>query len=122
MKQLILIFLFLFTFSQSYSQSFDYQPAYSNQTSNDSNISTADLSIFPNPVKQNRITVKLKNQEIKEIRITNIVGKEVLVKKYQIPVNEKMLELNNMVDGIYLVRIKTTDNQQLVKKLMISRN
>lgn len=122
MKQLILIIFILFTFNQSYSQSFENNFGDKNQISIDKKDSAADVSIFPNPVKQNKVTVKFNNHQIQEIRLTNILGKEVLIKKYQIPVQEERLEINDIVDGIYLIRIKTTDNQLFVKKLIVSRS
>lgn len=122
MKQLLLILFTLFfiapVIGQNSTKSFNN---YSNASFNELGTET-DLNIFPNPSKQDKVTVKFNKYEIKEITITNILGKEVLVKQYTIAEKEKQLELNNIPDGIYLVRVKTADGQIVVKKLMVSKN
>ena len=122
MKQIIIISIFIFTFFPGNAQNFENNYADKNRISVETQNSSTDVNIYPNPVKHNKLTIKFKHHQIKEIRLTNILGKEVLLKHYQNSLNEIVLELTNIPNGIYLVRIKTTDNQIVVKKLMVSRN
>lgn len=80
------------------------------------------LTVYPNPSKDKKIIVELKNDELSEIKITNITGKEVFLQKLFIPVNKIQIELNNTPNGIYLLQAKSTTNKTIVKKLLISSN
>ena len=80
------------------------------------------LKIYPNPCINRKLTVELNNDELTEIRITNITGKVVLFRKYVIPVNKIELALDNTPDGIYLVQIKTSEQKILAHKLIVSGN
>ncbi len=81
----------------------------------------SEQKIYPNPCKAGKITVESIDSEIDEISITNIAGKQVLLKKFPIPENKKQLDLTEIPDGIYLVKIKTNDKKQVVKKLIVSK-
>jgi hypothetical protein len=80
-----------------------------------------ELRVFPNPSTDGKITVELNNQEISEIRLTNITGKEVFLKKFQFAENKKQIHLNDIPSGLYIIKIITSDQKQVVKKLMISK-
>jgi hypothetical protein len=82
----------------------------------------SDVKIYPNPCKEDKVTIEFNNQEISEIRLTNIIGKEVLLKQFQFFENKKQIELTEIPNGIYLMQIKTTEGEFVVKKLMITRN
>lgn len=82
----------------------------------------AQLKLYPNPCKNSKLTVDFGSNEIKEIRLTNITGKQVLLKKYTIPTYKVRLQLNDIPNGIYLVQIKSGNNKMVVKKLMVSKN
>jgi type 1 fimbria pilin len=80
-----------------------------------------DLKIYPNPCKNSKVTIDYQSKEISEIRLTNITGKQVLLKKYDFPVHKTQIQLNTIPNGIYLVQIKTRDNKLTVKILMVSK-
>lgn len=82
----------------------------------------SQLKIYPNPCKQEKLTLEFNNLEIDELRITNIAGKEVLVKKFEFPENKKQIELTNIANGIYLLRVKTADDKSVVKKLIVAKD
>jgi len=96
-------------------------PGWSNQLSDDSSLST-ELKIYPNPCKDSKLTIEFTVREISEIRISNITGKEVFVKIFSNPENQKEISLTDLPNGIYIVRIKTSDNKLVAKKLMVSKN
>ena len=81
----------------------------------------SQLKIYPNPCKQEKLTLEFNNQEIDELRITNIAGKEVLVKIFDYPENKKQIEIPDIANGIYLLRVKTVDNKSVVKKLIVAK-
>jgi hypothetical protein len=121
MKRIIpLIIMLLFNctvFSQNYFSVSSFEASSQEKTS-----LSDDIKIYPNPCKQEKITIEFSSKEIVEVRITNIAGKEVLVEKLQIPENKKQIQLNDISNGIYLMRIKTSDDQLIVKKIVIAKD
>lgn len=111
MKYIILI-LFIFIGSQSFSQDTGF-----NQIGIED-----EVKVYPNPCKNDKVTIEFSEKEISEIRLSNITGKQVLLNKYDFPLPKIQLRLNEIPNGIYLLQITTTDNKHTVKKLMISRN
>lgn len=119
------IILFLIIAALSFS-GFSQNTGGGSSAWNDSNIedynSSNDPKIYPNPCKDEKVTIEFFAREISEIRITNIAGKEVLLKKFEYTENKKQIQLTEIPNGIYLLRIKTTDDKMVVKKLLVSRN
>ncbi|HDR52996.1 MAG TPA: T9SS type A sorting domain-containing protein [Mariniphaga anaerophila] len=79
-----------------------------------------ELNIYPNPTETGRITLEMNNEEIQEIRLINITGKEVLLRKMEFGTPKYLLSLENIPNGIYFVRVKTTGNKTVVKKLVVA--
>ncbi len=79
-----------------------------------------ELKVYPNPCKEQKITVELNDQELSEIKITNITGKQYYYKKLAIPEAKEQILLENFPNGLYIIQIKTTDNKLVAKKLLIA--
>jgi hypothetical protein len=62
------------------------------------------------------------NQELSEIKITNITGKQIYFKKLVIPESKKQIQFENIPNGVYLIQIKTTENKLVAKKLLVASN
>jgi hypothetical protein len=105
-------------FSQNLQTS---SPGWGNQLSDENNLSL-ELRVYPNPSTDGNVTIELNNQEITEIRLTNITGKEVFLKKFQFAENKKQIQFNDIPNGLYILRIKTSDQKQFMKKLMLAKN
>lgn len=73
------------------------------------------IKISPNPVVDN-FSIGQRTNLIKEFTIYNAIG--ALVMRKQVNGSEASFNVTNLNSGIYLVRIKTTDNQTLVRKLV----
>ena len=122
MKQLILIaLLFIFqisVFAQEKATTFNGadKPAAKEQ------IEKLDLKVFPNPVKDQKVTFQMSENQMSEIRLVNILGKEVLKRNFEFGITKYQLQLNDVPKGIYLVQVKTTTNKAIVKKLLVSGN
>ena len=116
MKRVILISIFLLFSIAGFSQNSWQQPLPEKESIQ------KEFKIYPNPCKSNKVTLSFETKEISEIRLTNITGKQVLLKKYQLPAHRIQLQLYDIPNGIYLVQAKTSDNKMVVKKLMVSRN
>ena len=119
MKQLILlIILSVFSFSGFASGPgnflFDQKPSVSDETSQ------FEFKIYPNPTETGRITLEMNTAEINEIRLIDIAGKEVISRKIDFGTPKYLLLLNEIPNGIYFVRVKTTENKMFVKKLVVS--
>ena len=123
MKQILLIFSLLFIQIACYSQVYSGNSASLNKNSFlESEKNQPELKLFPNPCKDKKVTVELNADLISEIRLINIAGKEVLIKKIEIPVNRQQLELSNIPNGIFMVQVKTVENKIVVKKLLITNH
>ncbi len=121
MKKLLLaIILLVFTltgFSQSLSSG---TTGWSSQLQEE--VISSELRIYPNPCRENKVTIEFSAKQITEIRLINITGKEVYQKSFAVPENKKQVELTGIPNGIYIIRIKTDDQSLVTKKLMISKN
>lgn len=123
MKQILLIItLLLFQFT-SQSQVFTgNSPGWNNNSTIVTEKNQSELKIYPNPCKDKKVTVELNSDLLSEIRLINITGKEVYLKRLEIPVNRQQFEFINVPNGIYMVQLKTVDNKIVVKKLLITAN
>lgn len=79
-----------------------------------------ELKIYPNPAESGRVTLELNSGEIYEIRLINIAGKEVVYRKLDFGTQKYSLALDNLPNGIYFVRVQSTENKTIVKKLIVS--
>lgn len=118
MKQLILLIILSFLTSTGFAGKpvnflFDQKPSFSES-------SQFDLKIYPNPTETGRITLEMNTGEISEIRLINIAGKEILTRNIEFGTPRYQLSLEDIPNGIYFVRVKTTENKVVVKKLVVS--
>ncbi|HKI89830.1 MAG TPA: T9SS type A sorting domain-containing protein [Draconibacterium sp.] len=120
MKKIILAIITLFIyFSAVAQQNKRYSDEWNNSFLKTEQIQP-ELKVYPNPCKDNKVTVEINNQELTEIKITTITGKQIYFKKLSIPENKKEIQLKEVPDGLYLIQIKTTENKLVAKKLMIT--
>ena len=80
----------------------------------------SELKIYPNPCRGSKLNVEYSSKEISEIRITNVAGKEVFYIKNLVPAARQQIILEKLPNGIYLIQVKTTDNLNSVKKLVVA--
>ncbi len=79
----------------------------------DENFLKENISIYPNPASSN-IHISISNGlKLKSIEIYNLVGKKILKRK------EETIDIGNLSDGIYIVRIKT--DKGFINKRFIKR-
>jgi len=123
MKQVLLIIFILIIQINGYSQeSYKVSPGWSNTISVENEKNKAELKIYPNPCKYKKVTLEYNSDLLSEIRLINIIGKEILIKKLETPANLIQLELTDIPNGIYMVQVKTSDNRIVVKKLLVTGN
>lgn len=119
MKQFLLI-VFILTYSisvhaqqalkDSVSVAMNPRPVYSE--------TSAKLSIYPVPVKNNSFTIKT-DREISFVKVTNIIGQDIFREKYSNPQQLIRVSLDAPQRGMYLVTIIFDDGLRIVKKIMI---
>ncbi len=96
-------------------------PVYGSRPQNDVKpIESNELKVYPNPADNGRVTLELNNGMISEVRLINIAGKEAAMQKMDFETPKYTLELLNVPNGIYFIRVKTTENKVVVKKLVVS--
>lgn len=77
-----------------------------------------DLKIFPVPVLNNHFTVTC-SKSIISVRMTNIIGQEVVNEKFSYPQNRSEISFVNAEKGIYLVTIEFEDKTKIVRKILV---
>ena len=119
MKHFLLILLFSAFFLNLFSQrdTANYYASSSRKETAKSELNI-DVSIYPVPVRENSFSIK-SDKEISSIKITNIIGQEILTVKYSTPQLVYKIILDNPRRGMYLVVILFSDDTRVVKKIMI---
>lgn len=115
MKKIILALLVFFHFSA-------FATAFEDLQRSEKEAIEADMKLYPNPVKNDRVTILFQTHRLSEIRINDITGKEVIKEVYDFPVKKAVIRVSDIPNGIYIVQIKTEENRLIAKKLMVSRN
>ena len=74
--------------------------------------SISELKVYPNPA-QNKLEILIDNEQIKEVKLFDVLGKEALSTK------EKEMDVSNLNEGVYFLHVKTSSNFY-TKKVVIS--
>ena len=120
-RSLLLIFLLIFTLVLSgQKDSINAigaiaQKEYSREANN------VSVSIYPVPVRNNSFTIKT-DRDISFVKITNIIGQDVLRLQYNDPQQIIKVFLENPKRGMYLVTIIFSDGFKVVKKIMVEQS
>lgn len=75
-----------------------------------------NISIYPNPAK-NYITIDY-SEPIEEIRIINLLGKEVFSQK-NMNSGKNVIHLDTYIRGVYYIQLKLNSNLSISKKLVL---
>lgn len=119
---LLILFIILFIQTSGFSQNDNYRAQNENHLVTNNQIATPDLKIYPNPVRNQKVTLEMNSDEITEVLLVNLVGKEILKKDMPPGTNKYLMQLENVPKGIYLIQVKTLDKKTVVKKLLIQGN
>lgn len=79
---------------------------------------TDHILLFPNPVIDQQFTVKA-TDVILSVEIMNLLGQNVLFVNNPEASGELTVSLNNMREGIYLVKVQLDNKKLLLKKIII---
>jgi PKD repeat protein len=74
--------------------------------------------ILPNPVTNNQFTVNA-SFAISSVQVVSVVGQTVYSMDFATRSREIKVQLNDMPQGIYLVKIRSAENQSVVKKIIL---
>lgn len=77
------------------------------------------FSIYPNPATSNRFYINAMKQ-IREVEIMTIVGQSIYKKTKARPSPKLRIQLSQSRSGIFLVKLKFTDDSYAVSKVMLS--
>jgi hypothetical protein len=76
------------------------------------------VTILPNPVTNNQFTVNA-SFAISSVQVVSVVGQTVYSRDFVTRSREIKVQLNVMPQGIYLVKIRSAENQSVVKKIIL---
>jgi hypothetical protein len=82
---------------------------------------SVNVTIFPVPVRENSFTIK-SDRDMSYIKVTNIIGQDVLRAQYKSPQQYTKIFLDNPKRGMYLVAIIFSDGTKVVKKIMVEES
>jgi hypothetical protein len=121
MKYILLyIFLFIITVNlQAQKDTLNYIGAAVQQDI--SRPAAVNVLIYPIPVRDNSFTIKT-DRDISYVRITNIIGQDILRVRYNSPEQQIRIMLERPTRGMYLVTIIFTDGTRVVKKIMVEES
>jgi calcineurin-like phosphoesterase len=121
MKHFLLIFILFLYGSTSYGQRDSINLSKQVNKGYILNENDANVNIYPVPVRENSFTIT-SNKEISSIRITNIIGQDIFMTRYNSPVLTTKIILENTKRGMYLVVIIFSDNTRSVKRILVEGN
>ena len=75
---------------------------------------TLDMSLYPNPVDGNYVTIQTPINGVKEVEVFDILGKRVI----NTNLISDSLDISELNPGVYMVKV-TVENQSKVSKLII---
>ena len=110
---LLVILLVLFFTLPSYSQEYSYEKLeYKAMSEN-------EVTIYPNPVINNRFFVK-SEKTIKSVEVLNVIGQSFakVVNTTGIPYNI-LVKLPDCDKGLYMVKITFKNNTKIIKKILV---
>jgi hypothetical protein len=122
MKQSLLItffILFAFTLQAQKDSTNNTVPLSQKDISRDP--SYINVSIYPVPVRENSFTIRT-DRNISIVKVTNIIGQDILREKYNDPQQLVKIFINNPKRGMYLVTIIFSDGTRIVKKIMVEES
>jgi hypothetical protein len=76
------------------------------------------ITIQPNPVINDQFRV-LSTSAITSVEVLSVIGQAVFFRNYASRLREVTVLLNNVPAGVYLVKIVNSDNQAVIKKIII---
>jgi hypothetical protein len=120
-KSLPLIFFIIFTLTLHGQKDTINVIGAANQKDISRNAINRIVSIYPVPVKDNSFTIKT-DVDISFVKITNIIGQDILRFQYNDPQQLIKIFLENPKRGMYLVTIIFSDGIRVVKKIMVEQS
>ena len=79
-----------------------------------------DVNLFPNPNNGNFMIISKNDNEILEVTINDVSGKELYSKKIQTSKHYYVLDLA-LMNGVYFVTIRNNKNESVTKKMGITK-
>jgi hypothetical protein len=120
MKYSLLILIFALSTFIGYAYETEVSSVTGSEQAFTGENSRNELRIYPNPAINEQVTMELISMEIKEVRLINIAGRELVVRTVEPGISKYQLNLEDVPNGIYFIRVKTSDNKVVVKKLVVS--
>ena len=77
-------------------------------------MNTLEMSIYPNPVDGNYVTIQTPTNGLKEVEVFDLLGKQVI----NTTIISDSLDVSELNSGVYMLRV-TVENQSNTTKLII---
>lgn len=84
-----------------------------------SDFNSTNVSIYPNPASDSLNIKSSNNAIIKSVIIFDLKGSTVLTKD-NLNISEKMISINSLQSGIYMVKVTSEKGSTIIKKLIVN--
>ncbi len=123
MKKFTKIFLFLFFIFSVLSAVKVNSQGLSNSENYINNITVDyDVLIYPNPVTNNKFWVKSETV-IKSVEVINVLGQNIRTVNNETNIAYNIfVELGNVKEGMYMVKITFSDKKTIIRKIIVKYN
>ncbi|MCD9856316.1 T9SS type A sorting domain-containing protein [Epilithonimonas sp. JDS] len=74
-----------------------------------------EMKVYPNPTTG---VFKIDLDSNSEVKIFDMTGKSIVSKNSQIDGNSQTFDISNLPKGTYILKIKTADNNEVIKKII----
>jgi Secretion system C-terminal sorting domain len=97
-----------------------YEITFINASLNNQDFIANDISIYQNNTKQVLTIANPNLQNIKNISLYDVVGKEIFTKQQLAKVQNHEFSTSTLSDGVYIVKLYTSENKTVSQKVIVS--
>jgi hypothetical protein len=77
-----------------------------------------NVTISPNPVINSWFDVQA-TSPVSSVEVVSVVGQQVYYREYAVRQRDVRVVLNNLPDGIYLVRVRFDSSEPVIRKIIV---
>lgn len=83
------------------------------------NTKKADFSVYPNPVKDDKIVVRSEQNYITSVSVLDYLGQTIRTRRFYAKQSEVQISINGVPAGTYMLMIENHDGQKSLSKIVV---